>query len=80
MISTIVGEKSRKAYRTTNDIWLAIQSTHRISEALAELMGIQDFAEVLPFTDCIFSRVFVLTFTGNYEWTPTNGWRALVGK
>jgi hypothetical protein len=76
-ISAIVAEKSRKTYRSTDELWLAIQCTHRISETISDLMGVEDYVAVPSFADCIFSRVFVLTFTGHYEWNSTSGWRAL---
>jgi hypothetical protein len=78
-IAGIVAEKSRKQFRPADELWLAIQCSIRISETLLPITGVEDFERVPPLDDFQFSRVFVLTFTGTYQWQRGDGWRKLAG-
>lgn len=42
-------------------------------------MGVEDFSSVPSLDSFAFSRVFVLTVTGTYEWQRDVGWRKLTG-
>jgi hypothetical protein len=79
-IAAIVAEKSGKRFRPADELWLAIQCGTRISEMMLDLMGIEDFAAVPSLDPFVFSRVFVLAFTGAYEWSRVAGWRKLTGE
>jgi hypothetical protein len=79
-IAAIVAEKSSKRFRPADELWLAIQCGTRISEMMLDIMGIEDFASVPSLEPYVFSRVFVLAFTGAYEWQRGVGWRRLTGE
>ncbi len=78
-IAEIVGEKSQKQFRPVDELWLAIQCGIRISEMMLDLIGVEDFDAVPDLTPFAFSRVFVLAYTGSYEWRRGDGWRKLSG-
>jgi hypothetical protein len=78
-IAEIVAEKSAKRYRPVEELWLAIQCGTRISEMMLDIMGVEDFAAVPSLEWSAFSRVFVLAYTGAYEWRKAAGWRKLTG-
>jgi hypothetical protein len=78
-IAQIVAKKSAKQFRPVDELWLAIQCSTRISETMLELMGLESFASVPSLESYAFLRVFVLTFTGAYEWKKGEGWRKLTG-
>jgi hypothetical protein len=79
-IATIVAEKSAKHFRPADELWLAIQYGTRISEMMLDIMGVEDFGSVPSLDAFVFSRVFVLAFTGAYEWRRGAGWRRLTGE
>jgi hypothetical protein len=66
-IADIVAEKSGKRFRPADEIWLVIQCGTRISEMMLDLTGVDDFGSVPSLEPYIFSRVFVLAWTGAYE-------------
>jgi hypothetical protein len=78
-IAAIVAEKSAKRFRPTDELWLVIQSSPRISEMMSDIMGVEDFDSVPNLEPYVF-RVFVLAFTGAYEWERGVGWRKLTGE
>jgi len=78
-IESIVAEKSRKEYRPSDELWLAIQSSTNISEMLITLEGVADFANV-SLDGYRFERVFVLAFDGVFQWKRTAGWSKLSGQ
>ena len=78
-IADIVAEKSAKRFRPTDELWLVIQSSTRISEMMLDISGVEDFDSVPNLESYVFSRVFVLAFTGAYEWRRSVGWRKLTG-
>jgi len=78
-IAQIVAEKSAKQFRPVDELWLAIQCSTRISEMMLELTGVEDFDSVPSLEYYAFSRVFVFTFTGAYEWRKGGSWRKLTG-
>jgi hypothetical protein len=75
----IVADKSDRQFRPTDELWLAIQCSTRISETLLPI-GTTDFDSVPPLGGFGFSRVFVLTFLGVYQWKSGEGWRKLDGQ
>jgi hypothetical protein len=79
-IAHIVAEKSAKRFRPTDELWLVIQSSIRISEMMSDILGVEDFASVPSLEPYVFSRVIVLAFTGAYEWRRGVGWRRLTGE
>ena len=79
-IAAIVAEKSGKRFRPADELWLAIQCGTRISEMMLDIMGVEDFGSVPSLEPYVFSRVFVLAFTGAYEWQRGVGWRKLTGE
>jgi hypothetical protein len=79
-IADIVAEKSAKSFRPADELWLVIQSSVRISEMMSDIMGVEDFGSVPSLEPYVFSRVFVLAFTGAYEWRRAVGWRKLTGE
>jgi hypothetical protein len=52
----------------------------RISEMMLDILGVEDFSSVPSLDPFTFSRVFVLAFTGAYEWQRGAGWRKLTGE
>jgi hypothetical protein len=79
-ISGIVAEKSGKDFRPAQELWLVIQCGTRISEMILDLTGVNDFASVPSLEPYVFERVFVLAWTGAYEWRRGAGWRQLTGE
>jgi hypothetical protein len=78
-ISDIVVEKSGKRFRPADELWLVIQCGTRISEMMLDLTGVEDFASVPSLNPYVFERVFVLAWTGAYEWRRGASWRRLTG-
>jgi hypothetical protein len=83
-LASIITAKSAMAFRPTDDLWLAIQCSHRISEIVLPLNGPGDFENVPELTAALlaspFSRVFVLTPAGDFEWDRAYGWHDLSGE
>ena len=79
-VEGIVAEKSRKEYRPSDELWLAIQSSTNISEMVITLDGVADFANVPPLDGYCFERVFVLAFDGIFQWKRAAGWSKLTGQ
>jgi hypothetical protein len=78
-VADIVAEKDTKSFRPADELWLAIQCSTRISETFLPI-GADDFDMVPPLDGFRFSRVFVLTFLGVFEWKAGEGWRKLTGE
>lgn len=79
-IAAIVAEKSTAQFRPADELWLAIQCGTRISEMMLDIMGVEDFEAVPDLDTYAFERVFVLAYTGAYEWRRNAGWRRLTGE
>jgi hypothetical protein len=79
-IAEIVAEKSQKRFRPVDELWLAIQCGVRISEMMLDLTGVADFDAVPDLSPFVFSRVFVLAYTGSYEWSRGGSWQKLAGE
>jgi hypothetical protein len=79
-IAAIVAEKSCKRFRPADELWLVIQCSPRISEMLSDILGVADYEAVPALEPFVFSRVFVLAFTGAYQWKRGEGWRRLTGE
>ncbi len=47
---------------------------------MLDIMGVEDFEAVPNLDGCAFSRVFVLAYTGAYEWQKGKRWRRLTGE
>jgi hypothetical protein len=81
-LTDIVAKKAGKQYRTTDELWLAIQCNPRTSEMMMPLEGAADFDCVAGLEDALrasnFSKVFVLTCGGGtFAWSQLLGWRKL---
>jgi hypothetical protein len=79
-IAAIVAEKSATQFRPADELWLVIQCGTRISEMMLDIMGVEDFNAVPDLEPYVFDRVFVLAYTGAYEWRRGAGWRKLTGE
>ena len=79
-IASIVAEKSGKRFCPSDELWLVIQCGTRISEMMLDISGVEDFHSVPNLEPYVFSRVFVLAYTGAYEWRRGVGWRRLTGE
>jgi hypothetical protein len=78
-IPSAVTAKSTKKFRPADELWLAIQCSPRISETLLPIDS-SDFSGVGSLEHGRFSRVFVLTFLGVFQWKRNEGWRKLTGE
>jgi len=78
-VADIVAAKSARNFRLVDELWLAIQCSTRISETLLPI-GADDFDMVPALDRFRFSRVFVLTYLGVYQWKTGEGWRKLTGE
>jgi len=80
-LTAIVAKKGAKPYRPTDELWLAIQCNPRTSEMMIPIEGVADFGHVAGLEAALcascFSRVFVLTYGGAFEWNKLDGWRKL---
>jgi hypothetical protein len=84
-ISRTVAEKSKKEYRPADELWLAIQRSHRPSETILagndvfELNANADLQNSLTVSP--FSRVYVFTAMGLFQWDRNIGeWSRLDGE
>jgi hypothetical protein len=77
-LAEIVLGKSAKTFRPTNELWLVIQCSYRISETLLPINGVDDFnavPDLLPALQASpFVKVYVLTATGLFQWSTATGW------
>jgi hypothetical protein len=80
IIEEIVADKSNRRFAPCDELWLAIQSTARISETLADILGVEDFGDVPSLDPYVFERVIVIAFTGVYQWKRGEGWCRLTGQ
>jgi hypothetical protein len=81
-IADTVAAKSALKFEPVDELWLAIQCSRRISETMLPLPGADgaaDFENVPSLEDYQFSRVFVVTWTGVYQWKANDSWRKLEG-
>jgi len=77
-IPDTVKDKSKKKFRPTNELWLVIDRGPHMSEMTLELDGVEDFRSIVGLDRSKFDRIFVLTYTGTYEWArTTDDWRQL---
>jgi hypothetical protein len=80
-IAGIIGGKARKvkSYRKTDEIWLVIQRSGRLSETVLPIGGITEFNENPELRDKLtngpFSRVYVFTAMGLFQWDRLGGWQ-----
>jgi hypothetical protein len=79
-IAAIVAEKSADQFRRADELWLVIQCGTRVSEMMLDISGVDDFEAVPSLESYVFERVFVLDYTGAYEWQRGASWRRLTGE
>lgn len=79
-LGQIVEQKSSRPFRATDELWLAIQSTTRVSELLIPLNGSADFEAIPGLEEVLrsspFSRTFVFGPGGLFQWSRSTGWTA----
>jgi hypothetical protein len=79
-VADIVASKSGMQFHPADELWLAIQCGTLISETLLPIVGVADFDSVPPLDGFLFSRVFVLTYLGVFQWKRGDRWRKLTGR
>lgn len=75
-LANIVSEKAAKIYRPSDELWLLIQCSHRISETVLPLAGVTDLNAV-PLQGGPFSKIYLLSLHGAFEWELPAGWKTL---
>ncbi|MGA8649983.1 MAG: hypothetical protein WB677_05065, partial [Xanthobacteraceae bacterium] len=80
LIPDIVTRKTVKQFRPTDELWIAIHCTTKISGTLLaiDLSGFDPLSAAL--TASKFDRAFVLTIIGSHQWKRGEGWRKVTGK
>ena len=77
-IPDIVKGKSKRKFRSTDELWLVIHCGTRMSETTLELDRVEDFRSIMGLDRSKFDRIFVLTYMGTYEWArTTDDWKQL---
>jgi hypothetical protein len=79
-VAQVAAAKSGKQFRSADELWLAIQCSPLISETLLPIDGAADFDGVPRLDGFLFSRVFVLTYLGVFQWKRGDRWRKLTGQ
>jgi hypothetical protein len=76
-ISRIVAEKSSRNYRSSDELWLVIQRSHRPSEMVLPISGVSELNASLDLqrnlTVSLFSRVYAFTAMGLFLWNRDSG-------
>jgi hypothetical protein len=80
-IARIVAKKSEKTYRQMPELWLVIQCSHRISETALPINGVDEFRRSANLQASLrngsFSRVYVLTPMGLFQWDKVGAWQKI---
>lgn len=80
-LAQIVAEKAAKTYRGMDELWLAIQCSHRISETVLPIEGAADFDAVPELAAALttgpFAKAYVLAIGGLYQWDRPGRWTNL---
>jgi len=76
ILADIVSEKATKTYRPSDELWLIVQCSHRISETVLPLGGAADL-NVVPVQSGPFSKIYLLSLHGAFEWEQSSGWKTL---
>jgi hypothetical protein len=74
-LADIVAKKGAKTYRASDDLWLIIQCSHRISETVLPL-GI-DTLNAISMQSGPFSKIYLLAMAGVFQWDQLTGWTAI---
>jgi hypothetical protein len=75
-LESIVAEKAAKTYRASDELWLVIQCSHRVSETVLPLEGAADL-NAISVQGGPFAKTYLLTMHGNFEWDRSSGWSNL---
>ena len=75
-LANIVSEKAAKTYRPSDELWLLVQCSHRISETVLPFGGVTDLNAV-PLQSGPFSKIYLLSLYGAFEWELSSGWKTL---
>jgi hypothetical protein len=75
-LGDIVSGKATRTYRPSAELWLIVQCTYRISETVLPLGGVADLNAV-PMQSGPFSKIYLLSLHGAFEWARSSGWKTL---
>ena len=78
-LGDIVSEKAAKTYRPSDELWLIVQCSHRISETVLPLGGVADL-NMVPVQNGPFSKLYLLSMHGAFEWEQSSGWKTFWAK
>ena len=67
----IVAEKAARPYRPSDELWLIIQCSHRISETV--ILSVDDL-NAISMQGGPFSRLYLLAMDGVFQWDHLTGW------
>jgi hypothetical protein len=67
----IVAEKATKIYRPSDELWLIIQCSHRISETV--ILSVDDL-NAIPMQGGPFSKIYLLSLDGVFQWDHLSAW------
>jgi hypothetical protein len=70
-LTEIVAEKAARPYRPSNELWLIIQCSHRISETV--ILDVDDL-NAISIQGGPFSKIYLLSIDGVFQWDPLTGW------
>jgi hypothetical protein len=71
-LTKIVAEKTKKSYRPSDELWLIIQCSYRISESVI-ITGVGDL-NAISMQGGPFWRLYLLAMDGVFQWDHLTGW------
>jgi hypothetical protein len=75
-LAGIVAEKAAKTYRPSDELWLIVQCSHRISETVLPLEGVTAL-NAISMQSGPFSKIYLLAIGGVFQWDQLTGWTAI---
>jgi hypothetical protein len=66
-LAGIVAEKAAKTYRPSDELWLIVQCSHRISETVLPLEGVTAL-NAISMQSGPFSKIYLLAIGGVFQW------------
>jgi hypothetical protein len=70
-LTEIVAEKAAGTYRPSDELWLIIQCSHRISETV--ILSV-DALNAISMQGGPFSKIYLLGIDGVFQWDHSTGW------
>jgi hypothetical protein len=70
-LTEIVAEKAAGTYKPSDELWLIIQCSHRISETVILSVGTLN---AIPMQGGPFSKIYLLSLDGIFQWDHLTGW------